>query len=145
MKASLSVIFIFAMASLAAAQSVTDGDTLKVDGTIYRLWGIDAPESKQWCGDYPAGIMATGTLQMLIKGKTVVCEPKATDRYGRTVAICRADGEDLGRAMVQLGMAWAFVRYSRDYFDQEAQARAETLGVHAYACLFPWDWRAQHR
>jgi endonuclease YncB( thermonuclease family) len=40
-------------------------------------------------------------------------------------------GEDLGRAMVQLGMAWAFVRYSRDYVDQEAQARAENLGVHA--------------
>jgi endonuclease YncB( thermonuclease family) len=71
--------------------------------------------------------MATGTLEMLVKGKTVVCEPKTTDRYGRTVAICRADGEDLGRIMVQLGMAWAFVRYGRDYVDQEAQARAENL------------------
>jgi endonuclease YncB( thermonuclease family) len=139
------VLLAIALASRALAQTVTDGDTLKLNGTTYRLWGIDAPESKQWCGDYPAGVMATGTLQMLIKGKTVVCEPKATDRYGQTVAICRADGEDLGRAMVQLGMAWAFVRYSRDYFDQEAQARAESLGVHAYACLFPWDWRAQQR
>jgi hypothetical protein len=108
-------------------------------------WGIDAPESKQWCGDYPAGVMATGTLEMLIKGKTVVCEPKATDRYGRTVAICRADGEDLGRTMVQLGMAWAFVRYSRDYVDQEARARAENLGVHAYPCVVAWEWRAQQR
>ena len=89
--------------------------------------------------------MATGTLQMLIKGKTVVCEPKATDRYGRTVAICRADGEDVGRAMVQLGMAWAFVRYSRDYVEQEALARAENLGIHAYECEAAWDWRAQHR
>jgi endonuclease YncB( thermonuclease family) len=133
------------IAAMAVAQTVTDGDTIKMNGTTYRLWGIDAPETKQWCNGYPAGVIATGTLEKLIKGKTVVCEPKATDRYGRTVAICRADGEDLGRAMVQLGMAWAFVRYSRDYFDQEAQARAESLGVHAYACLFPWDWRAQHR
>src|SRR5207302_5992726 len=118
----------------AAGQTVTDGDTIKLNGTTYRLWGIDAPESKQWCGDYPAGILATGTLEMLIKGKTVVCEPKATDRYGRTVAICRADGEDLSWAMVQLGMAWAFVRYSRDYIDQEMQARAENLGIHARKC-----------
>jgi hypothetical protein len=50
-----------------------------------------------------------------------------------------------GRTMVERGMAWAFVRYSRDYFDQEARARAENLGVHAYACLLPWDWRAQQR
>jgi endonuclease YncB( thermonuclease family) len=140
-----ALIALAAATAPASAQTVTDGDTLKLSGVIYRLWGIAAPESKQWCGDYPAGVMATATLEMLIKGKTVVCEPKATDRYGRTVAICRADGEDLGRIMVQLGMAWAFVRYSRDYFDQEAKARTENLGVHAYACLFPWDWRARHR
>jgi len=30
------------------AQTVTDGDTIKLDGTTYRLWGIDAPETKQW-------------------------------------------------------------------------------------------------
>jgi endonuclease YncB( thermonuclease family) len=77
----------------AAAQTVTDGDTLKLNGTTYRLWGIDAPECKQWCNGYPAGVIATGTLEKLIKSKTVVCEPKATDRYGRTVAICRANGE----------------------------------------------------
>jgi endonuclease YncB( thermonuclease family) len=132
-------------AGSAGAQTITDGDTIKMDGVTYRLWGIDAPETKQWCQDYPAGSIATGTLEMLIKGKTVVCEPKATDRYGRTVAICRADGEDLGRMMVQLGMAWAFVRYSRDYFDQEAQASDDRLGVHAYPCVVPWEWRAQHR
>ncbi len=47
--------------------------------------------------------------------------------------------------MIQLGMAWAFVRYSRDYIDQEAQARAENLGIHAYQCVVAWEWRAQHR
>jgi endonuclease YncB( thermonuclease family) len=145
MRWQISALAVYAALGSAVAQTVTDGDTIKLNGTTYRLWGIDAPESKQWCDDYPAGVMATGTLQMLIKGKTVICEPKATDRYGRTVALCRADGEDLGRTMVQLGMAWAFVRYSRDYFEQEAQARADRLGVHAYPCVVPWEWRAQHR
>ena len=35
----------------AAAQTVTDGDTIKQGGVIYRLWGIDAPELRQaWLG-----------------------------------------------------------------------------------------------
>jgi len=32
-----------------AAQCVKDGDTLIVDGTEYRLDGIDAPEKNQIC------------------------------------------------------------------------------------------------
>ena len=38
-----------------AAQTITDGDTLKQGGVTYRLWGIDAPEAKQVCPDgWPA-------------------------------------------------------------------------------------------
>jgi endonuclease YncB( thermonuclease family) len=50
----------------------------------------------------------------LMKGKRTECQPKATDRYERTVAICRVDGVDLGMAMVSGGVAWAFIRYSHD-------------------------------
>jgi endonuclease YncB( thermonuclease family) len=52
---------------------------------------------------------------------------------------------DLGQSMVAAGMAWAFVRYSRDYVDVEERARAEQRGVHARACQPAWEWRAQHR
>lgn len=133
------------IAPKAFAQTIVDGDTLKLGGTTYRLWGIDAPESKQWCGDYPAGIQAGATLQSLIAGKTVACDPKTTDRYGRTVAICRADGVDLGRVLVRRGMAWAFTRYSLDYVAEETLARAEHLGIHARACTSAWEWRAEKR
>ena len=34
-------------AQTAAAQTVTDGDTLKQGGVTYRLWGIDAPEASR--------------------------------------------------------------------------------------------------
>lgn len=129
-----------------SAQTVTDGDTIKFNGTTYRLWGIDAPETKQWCGDYPAGFLATATLETLVKGRgTVICEPKDVDRYGRTVAICRVDGRDLGKAMVQLGMAWAFTRYSGDYVEEETSARKERIGLHAHDCAPAWEWRATHR
>lgn len=70
-----------------AAQTVTDGDTIKLGGTIYRLWGIDAPESKQACADgWAAGTAATAYLADMMRGKRVVCEAKTQDRYGRTVA-----------------------------------------------------------
>ena len=31
----------------AAAQTVVDGDTIKLDGITYRIWGIDAAETSQ--------------------------------------------------------------------------------------------------
>lgn len=134
-----------ALAGGAPAQTALDGDTIRLDGATYRLWGIDAPEKGQWCGSYPAGITAEGTLQHLMRGATVTCEARTTDRYGRTVALCRANGEDLGAAMVQSGMAWAFTRYSQYYVGLEQVARAENLGVHANGCMPAWDWRAAQR
>jgi endonuclease YncB( thermonuclease family) len=97
----------------AAAQTIIDGDTIKLNGTTYRLWGIDAAENHQSCADgWPAGTEATKALAGLMAGKTIACEAKTTDRYGRTVAICRANGQDLGAAMVRDGMAWAFTAHS---------------------------------
>jgi endonuclease YncB( thermonuclease family) len=78
-------------------------------------------------------------------GCRLVCQEKDRDRYGRTVAICRANGEDLGAILVREGMAWAFVRYSSDYVGQEAKAKADRLGIHAYDCQPAWEWRAQQR
>lgn len=140
------VVFAATLVSPVAAQTVTDGDTIKLNGTTYRLWGIDAPETKQWCGDYPAGALATTTLETLMKGRGAVeCEPRDRDRYGRTVALCRVDGRDLGKAMVELGMAWAFTRYSWEYVAEEERARRENLGVHGHDCLPAWEWRATQR
>ena len=143
MKAVLAFL-LFALP--AAAQSITDGDTIKLGSVSYRIWGIDAAETKQLCADgWPAGRAATTYMRELVRDRSITCEPKTTDRYGRTVALCRADGEDLGAAMVRAGHAWAFIRYSRDYITQEQQARAEGLGIHAHDCTPAWEWRAQQK
>ena len=89
--------------------------------------------------------LATGVLVKLMKDKATTCESRGHDLYGRTIGLCRANGDDLSAAMVRLGMAWAFVRYSRDDVQLEDQARAESLGVHAHGCLPAWEWRAQER
>jgi endonuclease YncB( thermonuclease family) len=89
--------------------------------------------------------LASTRLQALTAGRSIMCLEKDRDRYGRTVAICRASGEDLGAIMVREGLAWAFVRYSADYAGQEAKAKADQLGVHGHGCETPWEWRAQQR
>jgi len=128
----------------ANAQTVTDGDTIKMAGTTYRLWGIDAPETHQTCADgWPAGRIATEYLVNLMHGHAITCEARIKDRYGRTVALCRADGIDIEAEMVRAGMAWAFVKYSRDYLKIETEAAVEGLGVHPHNCEKPWDWRAR--
>lgn len=77
--------------------------------------------------------------------REIACEGRGHDRCGRAIGLCRADGLDLGAAMVSAGMAWALVRYSRDYASQESTAMAAGLGVHARRCLPAWEWRAQKR
>lgn len=124
-----------------------DGNTIRMDGTIYRLWGIDAPELDQRC--YPqgwrAGIEAARALAAMIERRPVTCEAKGQDGYGRTVALCRTGGRDLGAAMVVSGMALAGDGDGGDYVEQEVQATRARVGVHAHACLAPWEWREQRR
>ena len=124
-----------------------DGNTIKMDGTTYRLWGIDAPELDQRC--YPqgwrAGIVAARALAAMIERRPVICEAKGQDSYGRTLALCRAGGRDLGAAMVVSGMALAVTADGGDYVEQEVQARQARVGIHAHACLAPSEWRAQRR
>ena len=52
------------------------------------------------------GRAAKAKLTTLIKGGNVNCESRATDRFGRIVAVCSAAGvPDLGEAMVRDGYA----------------------------------------
>lgn len=130
----------------ATGQTVTDGDAIRFDGKAVRLWGIDAAELHQRCADgWPAGELASQHLADLMRDHAITCEPRTTDRYGRVVALCRADGEDLGAAMVSAGMAWAFIRYSREYVRQEGAAASHGLGVHVHDCERPWAHRMRQR
>jgi endonuclease YncB( thermonuclease family)/dienelactone hydrolase len=129
-----------------SAQAI-DGNTLKLGGAIYRLWGVDAPELDQRC--YPegwrAGIEAARTLAAMVERWPVTCVERSTDGHGRKVAVCRAAGRDIGAAMVLAGMAWASSGESSDYVELETRAMRARMGVHAHACLAPWEWRAQRQ
>jgi hypothetical protein len=120
---------------------VVDGDTLELDGTIYRLNGIDAPEHGQLCGDWNCGSDATDALVEIVKGREVTCDPISEDGYGRVIATCFAGETDLGQELVGKGLAWAFRRFSTEYVDEETRAKSRAIGIWSDDFLPPWDYR----
>ncbi|WP_309572033.1 thermonuclease family protein [Deinococcus sp.] len=124
---------------------VLDGDTLDITGTRIRLYGIDAPEHDQTCRragkTYACGQEATSALRGLLGTRAVACARRDTDRYGRTVAVCRVNGTDVNGWMVSQGHALAYREYSTDYVPQESAARAAKRGLHAGTYVNPADFR----
>ncbi len=51
----------------------------------------------------------------------------------------------MGAWMVSQGWALAYRRYSLDYVDQEADARAARRGIWASQFVKPWEWRRGKR
>lgn len=81
--------------------TVIDGDTLEIHGSRIRLHGIDAPESSQTCRErdgsaWRCGQAAALSLADKIGRTSVLCEHLDTDRYGRVIARCFSNREDLG-------------------------------------------------
>ena len=146
---SLALIaFSVALPLAAAAQTVTDGDTIKFGSTLVRLYGIDAPEKRQSCDDgaWWPGPLATRALIDFIAGRPVTCHQVDYDRRNnRPVSLCYAADDDLQAYMVSQGWAWAYLQYSHQYEDAERRAAARGVGVHAHRCEKPWDWRARDR
>jgi hypothetical protein len=111
-----------------------------------RLFGVDAPETGQSCGDasggqWDCGAAARARLEALIDAGEVACAAVERDRHGRVVARCAAGGLDLGATLVAEGLAWAYLDYSDAYAELEAGARAAGLGVWQGPATVAWDWR----
>lgn len=127
---------------------VIDGDTIEIAGTRIRLEGIDAPEGDQACaraggGTWHCGQVASSELQRLIGRAPVRCESRGTDRYGRMLGVCFVGATDINAEMVRRGLAWAFVKYSRAYMAEEAEARARGAGIWQAPTTAAWDHRAR--
>ena len=135
--------------TVAGVASIIDGDTIEIHGTRIRLSGIDAPESSQLCTragqQYRCGREATFALADLIGRHIVTCTRTDTDRYGRMVATCEADGVDIGHWMVQHGQAIAYRRYSTAYVADEDAARVAKAGIWAGQFQNPAEYRHQPR
>jgi hypothetical protein len=77
-------------------------------------------------------------LAEYIGRRTVTCEPRDRDRYGRLVATCRVvGGTSISGWMVREGWAVAYRRYSQDFVADEAAARAAKRGIWRSAFINP--------
>lgn len=87
---------------------VVDGDTLVIQNTQVRLFGVDAPEI-----NHPYGQKAKWALVSLCKGQMVQTETTEQDDHGRAVARCYLqDGRDISAEMVKLGLAIDWPKFS---------------------------------
>ncbi len=131
---------------LSGTAAVIDGDTLSIGGSHVRLEGIDAPESAQtcgrrWLGSWACGRAAAGALEKLVAGRRVECEGRGHDKYGRVLGVCFVEGRDINAEMVHQGLAWAFVKYSSSYVEEEKAARAGKLGIWQGEAEPAWEFR----
>ena len=144
-----SVLFALLLPSLGLADvRVIDGDTIELSGQVHRINGIDAPEHGQKCQtktgkSWACGKDATTAMAAFIEGKAVTCERLGDDAYERAISTCYAEGEDIGAHLVEQGWAWAFVRYSDAYVQQEQKAREARTAIWQGEAVPAWEYRAQ--
>jgi endonuclease YncB( thermonuclease family) len=132
--------------SLVGKATVVDGDTLRMGADRVRLVGIDAPELAQTCLDaagteWRCGSAARDQLRRLVGSVDLACALHGRDRFDRVLASCEQGGNDLGRAMVEAGLAVA----DGQYLAEEAEARAARRGIWGGTFEAPAAWRAEHR
>ncbi len=135
-----------ARADLVGAARIIDGDTIEIAGERVRLEGIDAPETVQTCGSggraqWHCGKTAARVLTKLVSGRPVSCNSRGTDKYGRVLGVCYVGDLDINAEMVRRGHAWAYVKYSSSYVEQEAEARARRIGIWQGEAQPAWEFR----
>lgn len=100
---------------------VTDGDTIIVlkdkKQIRVRLYGIDAPESKQAFGNKSRQYLAN-----IIAGKQVKIVDKGNDIYKRLLGYVIYNNQNVNELMVANGYAWAY-----SYRNQYAVPKFKTL------------------
>ena len=127
---------------------VVDADTIILNSEKIRLYGIDAPETNQYCyvkkEAWPCGKLATKYLKNLLKDvspPSLHCKISSKDRYGRSIGVCYIEDKNINRSLVENGWALAYREYSKDYIHNEKLASQNKIGIWQGEFVEPWNWR----
>ena len=140
------------------ASRIVDGDTFWLarleeegEGVVrkVRLWGVDSPELRQACvaeGEmWRCGEEARARLRSMVGGDEVRCVVRGRS-YDRVVGRCFVGVEDVGEALVVVGLAVEDARYSGGFYGvREAEARTGGMGIWRGCFTEPRRWRARQR
>lgn len=149
MRSCLAAVLFLASSSVhAQVQGVAraiDGDSLTVGEQEVRLFGIDAPEYRQTCeinhAAWSCGADSASALRRLIDGRYLSCISRDRDVYGRTVASCLVESDDVGAILVRGGQAVVLQNGRADYGFLEDQARRANRGIWASKFMLPAEYR----
>ncbi|MBR1222033.1 thermonuclease family protein [Bradyrhizobium sp. U87765 SZCCT0131] len=135
---------------ISGVPHVVSGDAVTIGKSRIRLAAVAAPGLEQLCinaaGErWTCGLAARDELAKHVEGKSWTCQPQRTDRYGRSVAKCTMDGEDVAHWLVRSGWAIAVTRISHDYVPDETAAKGEKIGLWAGAFIAPPEWRRRNK
>jgi len=125
---------------------LSDGDSFLIGDQKIRLFGVDAFEIGQTCEirsqAYDCGAASRTALAAMTQAP-IRCRGDAFDRYDRLVAVCFAESHEINALLVERGHALADQRFSKNYVDEERQAKRAKAGVWAGDFQAPWTFRAE--
>jgi len=135
----------------AVETSVTDGNTLILDGVTYRLDGIEAPQTDQTCLDekgatWTCGVSARDRLLEHVGKRDVRCTDRGADSlvHKKRIGECFVAGEatSLNQWMVQQGWALNADRSAKGrYKTDRDNASAKQIGLWKGCFVSPEDLR----
>lgn len=131
--AALLALPALAAPDISSFAFVQEDGSLKVAGSLVRLYGIYIPPTDQTCYSFvrpmPCGTRASLALEFQIGGDFVHCTERVANADGSITASCRANDQDLSEWMLQKGWAVALPDAPFQYAAMEKIARAKGIGV----------------
>lgn len=128
---------------------IVDGDSVSMQ---MRIQGIDTPEIGQKCQKTKnsklirCGYLAKDYLRQLLQNLPgqLIIEPMGVDRYDRILVRIYKGEVDVGRLMVEEGMAFS---YKTNYQREQDNARIEKIGFWGFfkPPINPYKWRKENR
>lgn len=114
---------------------------------------------------YDCGAEATRVLRGLVSGKSLRCERKGTDKYGRALSRCFVDRRkslfswlpplrdnnkssksiDIGEWMLREGHAVSYLGFTKLYLEAEKEAKEMQKGIWGGEVEVPKVWREKKR
>lgn len=134
---------------IGKANKIYDADSIILSELFYtRLFGIDAPESKQICKDknnkdYYCGEEATKFIKKLIGKSYITCINQGLDYYNRFLFICNTPKYNINNELVKNGHA--ICTNKKICGKEELYAKKNNIGIWQGKFQTPKDWRRTHK